>query len=119
LPLASHSDSPAFAQAVPIVGSDVTELHREFVQVPFRQVWLVPQTLPQAPQLLALVVVLMQVVPHRVGVAVGQVQTLFWQICGDVQMVPQEPQLLLLLAVLTQVVPHRVGLTVGHTQAAA
>jgi hypothetical protein len=67
--------------------------------------------------LAALVAVLTQVVPHRVGVLVAHAHEPFWQVCGEVQTVPQAPQLLLLLVVLTQVVPHRVGLPLGHVQA--
>jgi hypothetical protein len=41
--------------------------------------------LPQPPQLLTLLVVLTQVVPHSVGLAVGHVQELFWQVCDEMQ----------------------------------
>jgi hypothetical protein len=48
-------------------------------QEPLWQVCGDVQTLPQVPQLLALVAVLTQVPLHSVGVAVGQVQTPFVQ----------------------------------------
>jgi hypothetical protein len=38
------------------------------------------QVVPQAPQLAALLVVLTQVVPHRVGLFVGHLQVLLWQV---------------------------------------
>jgi hypothetical protein len=46
-------------------------------QTLLRQVWPAAQTVPQAPQLLALVEVFTQAPLHSVGAAVGHVQALF------------------------------------------
>jgi hypothetical protein len=63
-------------------------------------------------------VVLVQRVPHRVGLNVGHAQTLFMQaVSGAAQVMPQPPQLAALLVVLTQVPLHTVGAFVGHAQA--
>ena len=75
------------------------------------------QALPQAPQLVVLVLVLTQVSVHSVGLAVGHLQELFSQrVCGAAHTLPQPPQLLALLVVLTQLVPHNVGVAEGQVQ---
>jgi hypothetical protein len=91
-----------------------------FTQAPPQKVWPVGHahalatqvrppvhTLPQAPQLLLLLVVFTQVmlVAHQVGVPVGHVQALATQaVRGAAHARPQPPQLAGSLVVFTQVI---------------
>ena len=64
--------------------------------------------MPQPPQLLASVVVLMQAPPHA-ELPVGQTQAPATHEAPDGQTVPQPPQLVMLVFVSTQDEPHWVS----------
>jgi hypothetical protein len=65
-------------------------------QTPFVQAWLLPQRMPQPPQLFLSVRVFTHVVPHAVWPG-AQVHAPPEQVCVAPQALPQPPQLLLLL----------------------
>jgi hypothetical protein len=83
------------------------------LHVPLLQVSPAGQTLPQVPQLLTSVAVLVHAAPQKFGVAVGQqldpegtsplgqAQVPLWQLSGAVQVAPQAPQLALSVPSLT------------------
>jgi hypothetical protein len=73
------------------------------VQTPLVQVWPLPQTFPQAPQLFRSVCVLTQVFPAHKVCPLPHVHAPAVQVCPEPHAVPHVPQLLLSVAVLVQV----------------